>query len=626
LKKSIKYAGIAAATLLAVAPVAAPALASNVTTATTAKAAIGDAANITITYVEQDAQGNYIGQDGKTTHATSDTDNTQIANTVADAKRIGTPQTLKGTVGTTDKLEKNITSGYKLANPTTAVTDDGQAGTSVATFNAAFTTFTPAATTGNVNVGVTKDGSITSDFNDFTKAKNNYASQFKDVSAEDVLANQNDWSTISLGLSRAATAAQFNERNAGLLDNVANASDMDKLAGRNTEVYFTAKDAKGNTYDGQTGSIADLQKAVAESGKTPITITIHYRYTGFDSNTPTDWDTLTTFKITPSDTDDMTQLNAAYTDPMEVALNSKVVSTQYVNNSNVTLKDNNNHSVSTSDISLSNVYYHTYSAAMDAARVAGVKGAYGVGNGDVSTDDIDTSINGEFKTAGTYYQVVSYFANDNSSLAKFLNKFSDDPNGYAVYVNGKKASAGYDFTDASNADGTSQVISFVRAIKVSNNTSQWTTASIDGVVTTKNDKAYYTLNNDEGSQVKNRALAKNTAWKTDKVRTDQNGNKQYRVATGEWIDANDVTYGEQGTTDNTSALTDIKSVDGKVTLDNAGFTYFLYNKDGDQLKTRALSGNTAWKVINTAKDAEGNTYYRVATDEWVMQGNGVNFI
>ena len=55
-------------------------------------------------------------------------------------------------------------------------------------------------------------------------------------------------------------------------------------------------------------------------------------------------------------------------------------------------------------------------------------------------------------------------------------------------------------------------------------------------VFTKNDARLYQAN---GQKVTNRALAKNTAWRTDKSATI-NGQTMYRVATNEWVSANDL--------------------------------------------------------------------------------------
>lgn len=59
---------------------------------------------------------------------------------------------------------------------------------------------------------------------------------------------------------------------------------------------------------------------------------------------------------------------------------------------------------------------------------------------------------------------------------------------------------------------------------------------LDQNVFTKNDARLYQAN---GQKVTNRALAKNTAWRTDKSATI-NGQTMYRVATNEWVSANDL--------------------------------------------------------------------------------------
>lgn len=617
MKKSIKYAGIAAATLLAVAPVAAPVVSQAASTDATSTDAPINTVSVKVAYVLTDAKGN----------ALSKADNTKTTTDPTDYQYVSASKAYTGQAGSSVVLDNVLTSDYSVIGE---VNDAGVQGTQgFATLDANKTSIT-LAKEGTMFIGVTKDNKVTDDQKDVDKAIAKFGAQFADRNADDVNAGQIEkngnsiWSSIALGSANKTDVNTFNKNNVGFIDSVASSDYLSTLENHGAQVYFTATDAAGNTYDGQIGSFRDLQKAVNDSSKLPLNVKVFLRYNDLTTGLPTAYQQIAKFNITSDATDEMTQVNANFTDPLNVALNSKVAATQYVNNSNVTLKDQDGDSVATKDIALSNAYFDTYSDAMDAARKADVNGADGVTTGTTSQDDVDTSNDGEFKTSGTYYQVVSYYAKDSSSLSQFLAKYTTDPSGYAVYVNGKKASKGYDFTTASKTDGTNQVISFVRAINVSNNSSQWTTSSVDGVVTTKNAKDYYTLVNTDGNQIKNRALAKNSAWKADKVRTDQNGNKQYRVATDEWIDANDVTFGDAATVD-TSALTDIQSVTGTVKLENASMVYFLYNKAGEQVKNRALSGNSAWKVINTAKDADGNTYYRVATDEWVMQGTGVSF-
>lgn len=141
------------------------------------------------------------------------------------------------------------------------------------------------------------------------------------------------------------------------------------------------------------------------------------------------------------------------------------------------------------------------------------------------------------------------------------------------------------------------------------NNDEWTYYQNPGVVRTINGQDYYSLNNQANGTISNRALAKKSSWITDQYRTNRAGVKEYRVATGEWIDARDVTF-----------IKDIKNV---VNVDETSSYYSLYNIDGEVNSSRALEKNTSWQTDKKAIDPEGNVYYRVATNEWVKQIKGV---
>ena len=155
-----------------------------------------------------------------------------------------------------------------------------------------------------------------------------------------------------------------------------------------------------------------------------------------------------------------------------------------------------------------------------------------------------------------------------------------------------------------------------------NNDDEWTYYKNSGIVTTKTTQQYYDMNHKDDSMVSNRALGKDTAWITDQYRVNREGVKQYRVATNEWIDSNDV-YFDQGTS--ATVLTDIQDIKGIVNVDATNTYYSLYNKDDVLVKSRALAEKTSWLTDKVAKDATGNTYYRVATNEWVEQTKGVYY-
>jgi len=142
------------------------------------------------------------------------------------------------------------------------------------------------------------------------------------------------------------------------------------------------------------------------------------------------------------------------------------------------------------------------------------------------------------------------------------------------------------------------------------NNDDWTYYNNHGVVTTKQDQNYYSINNQANKTIANRDLSERTSWLTDEYRTNREGVKQYRVATGEWIDTHDVIF-----------VKDVKQV---VNLDETSNFYDLYDFEEQLVSNRALSEKTSWRVDKMATDADGNIYYRVATNEWVKQIKGVH--
>lgn len=444
-------------------------------------------------------------------------------------------------------------------------------------------------------------------------AKDKFAGQFadKDVSTDANYAN------LTLGETNAVDTTKFNENNADVISDALSNTDAAKyltlLDGKNAKAYLTAEDASGYTYDGTPNHTVDnlVQAIKADDSMLPITFTVHLKDVDVNG-VGSEYKTVASFKLNKSDEGtELTSINAKFNTPVTVAKNSKTALTRLVSSTNLALTDQDGEAVSTVSTTIGNGFYKTYTAAIDAAVSSDAA---------LAKDDLGDDIkDGEFKTAGTYYQLVNFKAGEDTQLADFLENYNDDPSSYTVFVNGKAASEGNDFYS------TGDTISFVRTIKVSNDESQWTVTDNKGVVTTKSDTPYYTLVNDNNEKIANRALAKNSAWITDQKRVDQNGNTQYRVATGEWIDANNVTFSDKATTDE-GAYTDEQALNGKVTLDGpSSFVYFLYNDNGEQISSRALGGDSAWFTDKKATNAAGVTVYHVATGEWVQAGSGVNY-
>lgn len=497
------------------------------------------------------------------------------------------------------------------------------------------------SSTTNVQAATVDDADATQAQNEI----NDFKGQFTNV---DYVETATKGNTTAQAIE--AMATYFGEDHAGNISDVQNAavtagsnfmnspkSDVTypQLTDLNTKVYFTATDASSKTYNGQSvgQKPSDVIAALKSDSRMPMTINVHFKSADLDSVLGSYKDF--SFNINKTDDNELKTVSATFSNPISVAKNSKVNDTQLVNTNDVVLKDQDGNSLSVANIQFGAQYFSSYTDAINAAKADGFDPTK-VTASDAKLD-ADNQLNGdikggEFKTAGTYYQTVTYTANKSSALDSFLSAYTDqntvDPD-YTVIVNGKNAVSGVDFanqpaaTEGENAKGAT--ITFVRSIKVSDNEAQWTVTDNKGVVTTKSDTPYYTLVNDNGDKIANRALAKNSAWITDQKRVDQNGNTQYRVATGEWIDANNVTFSDKATTDE-GAYTDEQALNGKVTLDGpSSFVYFLYNDNGEQISSRALSGDSAWFTDKKATNAAGVTVYHVATGEWVQAGNGVNY-
>lgn len=227
----------------------------------------------------------------------------------------------------------------------------------------------------------------------------------------------------------------------------------------------------------------------------------------------------------------------------------------------------------------------------------------------LAEDSKAKEVSDPLKTEGTYYRLLTFTLNDDINPDDFNfdgGKLSDD-NKTVQYTQKVVVSP------KPKSSGSSS----------SHHSESWTTKSQPGIVTTHSDQAYYTLYNDADKVVSNRALAKKTSWYTDRSRTDQYGNVQYHVATDEWINASSVTFNQEPVV--SQGLKNIKEDSGILYADKEANYYLLYDKNDKQISNRALGPNSYWKVDQTATDNSGNTYYRVATNEWVKQSDGISF-
>lgn len=143
------------------------------------------------------------------------------------------------------------------------------------------------------------------------------------------------------------------------------------------------------------------------------------------------------------------------------------------------------------------------------------------------------------------------------------------------------------------------------AVTVNNDTTNTVTPFTSTVTT---GSVVSKLYNKEGKLLTGRALGPNTDWKTAN-KMILNGHTYYQVATDEWVDASTVTVaGETNTDNNVTPSTGVVTVGSNLAL--------LYTKDGKAITDRALRPGTPWQTANKMI-LNGETYYQVATNEWV---------
>lgn len=379
-----------------------------------------------------------------------------------------------------------------------------------------------------------------------------------------------------------------------------------------TSVQAYAIDENGNVASNAM-STSDINTRLSNQLGGGVQIQFGYSYkTSSDAAAVTGTKTINFKYAKVAATTPVTKAAATYTTPISVEAGSKAANTQLQSSLNLSLKDQNAKELvgNTDEVA---------SVKPTANYFTTLKGAE---NSTKTTGDAKLTTDGLFKANTTYYQRVTLTSKKSSALDNYLTAQESNANG-SYTINGvsyANTNNGYIATGNTN-NGAS--VTFVREINVgSTEAAGWTTSDIDGVVTTKSDNSFYTLKNDDNVTVSNRGLGANTAWLTDKVRTNAKGDKQYRVATGEWIDANNVTYAKKG--ENTG-LQNIKTVSGVATLTKSkGYVMTLFGDNGEA-RNLSLASPSAWRVDRTATDANGNTYYRVATNQWLQAGEGVSY-
>lgn len=394
----------------------------------------------------------------------------------------------------------------------------------------------------------------------------------------------------------------------------------DSFKNNNINIVVKVKDSSGNEVTTSDG----LSKI--DSDQDPFTVNFSFQYPDGKGNMQSVEGTDVSFE--PKKTSN--SVDGTYDkDPIHVKDGSKVSDVDF---GSLTLKAGDDSY--TSAASASGGLYLTEADAWNSLTNSPAIGPEEIG------DTFDASKKSE------YYQVVS--APVPSDLSDFMQKWLDDSNwsdgnavNYKLSINDQEIPINMDSDQIwVTPDAPIKVwastngIYYIREINVdksdsnsnnnNNSNNSGNIQSISGVATTHNENGFYFLYNDNNEKVDNRALGKNSSWKVDGVRTI-NGVKQYRVSTHEWVNASDVDFDENG--EITEGMS-VQKLDTPKQI-NLGTKHSRYGLHNSKLKlstTRALAGGTSWIVDKVGTDSNGATYYGVSTDEFVKAGDGVTLV
>ncbi|WP_125760533.1 SLAP domain-containing protein [Companilactobacillus hulinensis] len=151
------------------------------------------------------------------------------------------------------------------------------------------------------------------------------------------------------------------------------------------------------------------------------------------------------------------------------------------------------------------------------------------------------------------------------------------------------------------------------ATSAMNNTSQNVNASSNLVGTVRRNGG--TLVDGNGNVINNRILGNFTSWKLGSQKSI-NGVAYYKVATNEWVKASSLNITGQSVSTTSNSSTTIKTPGYIGTILKGGAT--IVDNNGNSTG-KYLGNYTSWKV-SAKKVTNGNTYYRVATNQWVEAG------
>ncbi|WP_119327156.1 glycoside hydrolase family 73 protein [Companilactobacillus musae] len=147
---------------------------------------------------------------------------------------------------------------------------------------------------------------------------------------------------------------------------------------------------------------------------------------------------------------------------------------------------------------------------------------------------------------------------------------------------------------------------------ISDSSVNGTQTSIDDTATiTKNGVASIYINANPNQIVSNRALANNTEWHVSSKVVAADGTVYYQVASNEYVKADDVQLASE------KSNPKVKIADTAIVINNAGSK--VYKAANTKSATdRVLPYQSAWITTAYVVDDEGNTFYFVGNDAYVL--------
>lgn len=242
---------------------------------------------------------------------------------------------------------------------------------------------------------------------------------------------------------------------------------------------------------------------------------------------------------------------------------------------------------------------------------------------------------GNFTSEGTYYQHIVINLNKLNLQGGPMAAFSRGD----ITVNGETPStnnvdANYYFAQV---EGTVDGINYrdgslilKRVVKVGPANLVTKDEKVNGVVTVNtSDITTAPLYDESGKVIADRSLPNKSRWQTDIKRTVYaNGQVFYRVSTHEYIKADQVKFTANDASNSSDSTIKgdvvVTPSEGVFTMDNLGALLWSKSDDNNSMTViadRYLPGQSAWRADKKAV-VNGNTFYRVSTNEWVKADKG----